>query len=259
MLRILFLLCLAAISGLPLAAQACGRDDVQGAYGFQLSGTINIGTNGPQPMAAVGLLVFDGHGAVGGVSSAALDGYFLGNPATGSYSFKTDCSLRFELRDDSGATQHFSGVATAGGARVEIHQTDPDTGERGVLERTPADCNTASLQGAFALSMSGTASQFATDQPPGSAFSLSGTVTADGAGNLVLITTAAKTTGSYQLDSDCVAEMELGVSNGESAGIVKLRGVLVNQGKLVLAVESDPARIATARLTLKGDTVPLPH
>lgn len=248
---ILSVLCLAAAGGLTAAAQVCGPNDVTGAYGFQLSGTTTIGVNGIQPMAAVGRLVFDDKGGISGLSSADLDGYFLGNPVTGSYTFKTDCSLTFELQDTSGAFQHFAGKVTPYGARAEIHQTDSDTGERGVLEKTASGCQTASLNGDYKFALSGTASQFATVRPPGSAVSIAGTLSADGAGNLVFVSDNGKTTGSYQLDSDCIAEMELGVAQGSSAEIVKLRGVLVNGGKLLLAAESDPAAIATARLTAK--------
>jgi hypothetical protein len=249
MRRIFLLLCPMAIGGLPASAQVCGPNDVQGAYGFQLSGTTTIGADGPQPLASIGRLVFDGAGVVSGVSSVDLNGYFLGNPVTGTYEFKTDCTLAFQLQDDSGAFQHFGGVANEGGASVEFHQTDTGAGGHGVLEKTPDGCKTETFHGSYTFAVSGTASQFATDQAPGSAFSLRGTVDADGAGNLALTTASGKTTGSYQLDSDCVAEMELGVSNGDSASILKMRGVLVKEGKLLLAVESDPARTATARFT----------
>jgi len=248
-MRFVVLVCVAAIGTMPSAAQTCGRADVSGAYGFQLAGTTSIGADGPQPMVAIGRLVFDGQGGITGVSSADLAGYFLGNPVTGSYAFKSDCSLTFALQDDSGAFQHFTGLAKPGGASIDIRQTDPDTGERGVMEKTPASCDAASLHGAFNFTLSGTASQFDTEESPGSQFSLSGTMTADGAGNLTFTTSAGQTTGSYQLDSGCVAEMELGILEGNSAGILKLRGVLVKQGKLLLAVESDPARIASARFT----------
>jgi len=248
-MRSLVFLCLAAIGTMPSAAQVCGRDDVSGAYGFQLSGTTSIGADGPQPMVAIGRLVFDGQGGVTGVSSADLAGYFLGNPVTGSYTFKSDCSLTFALQDDSGAFQHFTGLAKPGGASIEIHQSDPDTGERGAMERTLESCDAASLRGAYNFTLSGIASQFDTEEAPGSKISIAGTVTADGAGNLTFTTSAGKTTGSYQLDSGCVAEIELGILEGNSAGILKLRGVLVKQGKLLLAVESDPARIASARFT----------
>jgi hypothetical protein len=240
-------LCLVVAASLPAWAQVCGRDDVQGAYGFQLSGTTTIGSNGPQPQAGIGRLVFDGQGGVSGVSSVMLDGYFLGNPVTGTYTFKTDCTLTFQLQDTSGGFQNFSGVAKEGGASVEFHQSDTGAGGHGVLEKTAGACKTESWHGSYTFTLSGNASQFATDQAAGSVYSVKGTVDADGAGNLTLTTSTKKTTGSYQLDSDCIAEMELGVPDGDSASILKMRGVLVSDGKRLLAVESDPARIATAR------------
>ena len=251
MRSLLFLLCLVALEAPAAGQQVCGRDDLQGAYGMQLSGSTTIGVNGAQPVAAIGRVEFDGEGGVSGVSSVNIAGYFLGNPVTGHYSFRTDCTFTFDLQDDSGALQHFRGVASEGGARAEIRQADPDTGEHGVLERTAAECKTETFQGTYSFALGGSASQFAADQAPGGQFSIGGTVTADGAGNLVFTSGGAKTTGSYQLGTDCIAEMELGVVEGDSAGILKMRGVLVRQGKLLLAVESDPARIATGRFTLQ--------
>jgi len=246
---ILWILGFLGISALPAAGHVCGYYDVQGAYGMQLWGTTSIGVEGPQPLASIGRLVFGEDGGVTGLASVDLAGYFLGNPVTGTYTFTTRCSLTFELRDQSGGVEHFRGLATPGGATVRIQQTDPDTGETGVLERTAASCGDASFQGAWSFTLSGTASQFDTQEAPGSSFSLRGTVFSDGQGNLVLQSAGGKTTGSYSVGSDCVAEMELGVVEGDSAGILKLRGVLVEGGKVMLAAESDPARIATARFT----------
>lgn len=237
--------------GLPAMADVCGRADVQGAYGFQLSGTTTIGTAGPQSQAAIGRLIFDSDRNISGVSSVNLNGYFLGNPVVGTYTFKTDCTLTFQLQDDSGNFQHFAGLARQGGNSVEIHQTDEGAGGRGVMERVPSGCTAQSLQGVYGLALKGSASQFATDQEPGSAFSVSGTVEADGAGGLTLTTASGKTTGSYQGDSDCIFELQMGVANGNSAAIIKLRGVLVKGGKLLLAVESDPTHTATAELAAR--------
>jgi hypothetical protein len=180
-----------------------------------------------------------------------LNGYFLGNPVTGQYTFTNDCRLTFQLQDISGGFQHFQGLARPGGNFAEIHQTDPGAGGRGVMERASSDCSATSVHGPFALTLSGTASQFNGDQDPGSRFSLSGTIEPDGGGNLTLTTTAGKTPGSYQVDSDCVVEMELAIPTGDSLVPLKLRGVLAARGKLILAVESDPGHVATARLTAK--------
>ena len=248
---ILIFAALVTAGGLPALADVCGRDDVQGAYGFQLSGTTTIGAFGPQQQAAIGRLVFASDRSISGVSSVNLNGYFLGNPVIGTYAFKTDCTLSFELQDDSGATQHFQGLSKPGGNSVAIHQTDEGAGGRGVMERSYGGCSVVSLNGSYAFGLSGTASQFATDRAPGAPFTVSGTVKADGAGGLAVTTADGETTGSYQVDGDCVVEAQMGVMSGESASIVKLRGVLVKGGKLLLAVESDPAHTATAQFTAK--------
>jgi len=75
----------------------CGANDLSGGYGFRLSGTNTI-SESPKPAAAVGRIVFEAGGEVSGTSSVNFDGLFLGNPVRGKYTFKTDCSLEFELR-----------------------------------------------------------------------------------------------------------------------------------------------------------------
>ena len=72
---------------------------------------------------------------------------------------------------------------------------------------------------------------------------------ADGAGNLVIYRGNTKTSGTYEIDSDCIFEAELGIADANTANSVKLRGVLVNEGKEVLAVETDPEQVASARLS----------
>jgi len=238
-------------AGLAAAANPCGPNDIQGTYGMQLSGVTTVGVDGPQPVAAIGRLVFDENGGVNGVSSIGIAGYFVGSPVNGKYSFKADCSLTFDLRDQSGGFQHFAGVAKDNATRVDIRQTDAQAGADGVLLRTASGCQTASLHGAYAFNLAGTASEFADGRERGTPLSVKGTVTSDGAGNLELTWTGGHTTGTYEVDSDCIAEIELGVTQGDSADIVKLRGVLVNQGRLLLAVESDPAGVAIARLIAK--------
>src|ERR1043166_2141538 len=85
-------------------AEACGRDDLFGAYGFRLAGTTTI-SGEPRPLAVIGRVVFEADRHVSGTSSVNFNGLFLGNPVTGNYDFRTDCSLTFEFQDDSGGWQ----------------------------------------------------------------------------------------------------------------------------------------------------------
>src|SRR5262245_16167161 len=90
------------------AADVCNPRDLYGSYGFQLAGTTAIG--GPEkPIAAIGRLVLGEGGKIGGVSSVNFNGLFLGNPVTGQYEAKDDCTVTWSLQDSSGAFQNFSG------------------------------------------------------------------------------------------------------------------------------------------------------
>ncbi len=205
------------------SAQVCGGNDLSGGYGFQLSGSTSI-AGLPKPMAAIGRLLFETGGHVSGYSSVNFDGLFLGNPVTGNYTFQTDCSVTFDLQDDSGAWQHFRGAMRPGGARAEFHQTDPGAGGRGVLEKLPDACSAASLQGKFSVTIGARK-----------------TVTAaDGNGGLSWSSDDAANSGTYRVDADCFVQLNFGV---------QLRGILVNGGKTVLAVQTDPGKVAVATFT----------
>ncbi len=235
---------------LPLcaAAQVCNPADIQGTYGVQLSGTSTI-SGKPTPVAAIGRLEFDGRNQATGYSSVNFNGFFLGNPVTGTYEAKPDCTMTWSLQDDSGAWQHFSGKASPDGRRVEFRQTDPGAGGRGVLQRTPDACDAAAFRGAFAFSMSGEPTPFG----EGDRLNAKGDAEADGAGNLRLKWAKSETNGSYSVDSDCFVQLDLSVPSGAEGMIelVTLRGILVNGGKDLLAVQTDPERVASARFVAK--------
>ena len=243
-MKVLWLLVL----GLPCFAAVCSETDFLGTYGFQLSGTTTI-SGVETPIASIGRLVLEADGKMSGVSSVNFNGLFLGNPVTGTYKIQTDCSVTWGLQDDSGAWQRFAGSAEPGGASVQFHQTDPGTvNTRGVFERTPADCGAQAFQGRYALSITGRGTPYKTSGAPGR-LSADGTAEADGAGNLALTWSGGKTSGTYSVDSDCTVQLEFGIApDQDSSDLVKLRGILVNGGKEVLAVQTDPERVAVAKL-----------
>jgi len=216
-------LLLATLLAATASAEVCGDNDLAGAYGLQLSGSTSI-AGLPKAMAAIGRVVFQSGGHIDGYSSVNFDGLFLGNPVTGNYTFQTDCSLTFEVQDDSGAWQHFRGTLQPGGARASFHQTDPGTGGRGILEKVADTCTPTSFRGKFAVSIGSQK-----------------TVTmADGNGNFSWTSGDATNSGTYTVDSDCFVQMNFGV---------QLRGVLVNGGRTVLAVQTDPGKVSTATFT----------
>jgi hypothetical protein len=229
--------------GLRLATAAvCNPAEFYGPYGMQLSGMSQI-SGSPQPVAVVGRLVFETGGKVSGTSSLNFNGLFLGNPVTGTYEFHDDCSLTMNLQDDSGAFQHFEGNGTAGTAEIRLRQTDPGSGSQGTLKRVSHECGNATLRGDWLVAADSVTTPLAVDPVP-RRFSGRGGVSMDGASGLTMGQGSDAVHGSYQVDSDCFVEMTM--------GDVHLRGVLVNGGREVLAIQTDPAQMATVRFTAKA-------
>jgi hypothetical protein len=89
------------------AADVCNPEDLPGPYLFQLTGSTDI-SGTPKRTASLGRIAFDGRGGLSGTASATFSGLLLGNPVTGSYEAKSDCSVIWNLQDDSGGFQNFS-------------------------------------------------------------------------------------------------------------------------------------------------------
>ncbi len=98
------------------AADVCDPAKLAGPYAFQLSGPTTI-SGTPKPTASLGRIVFDGSSGVSGTASATFSGLLLGNPVTGTYEAKSDCSVTWKLQDDSGAFQNFSGTLSTDAGR----------------------------------------------------------------------------------------------------------------------------------------------
>ena len=238
---------LLAVLTLPvLAADVCNPRVFHGAYGFQLSGDTTI-SGAAKPVASVGRLVFDETGGVSGYSSAHFAGYLLGNPTTGSYEAHTDCSITWSLQDTSGAFQHFKGTMTPDARRVQFRQTDPGGPGRGLLIRTPPACGAAALQPRYRFTISGSFIPMLPDQQA-HRVSANGTAEVRDGGILWLefAGTPGATEGTVEVDDDCVVQLELTLTSGDT---MNLRGVLVDDGRQILAIQTDPGATVTATFT----------
>jgi hypothetical protein len=238
--------------GAMLAATACAADvcdpaKLEGAYGFELSGQTNI-SGESKPVVSVGRLVFDGQGVVSGYSSINFSGFFLGNPVTGKYEAHTDCTITWTLQDDSGAFQNFDGKLTADELAASFRQSDPGGAQNGALQKVAPQCSIAALAPLYSFGISGST----TPMNPGDEarrVSASGQVAPDAAGNLKITTpNAAPTTGTVTIDSDCFATIAMTMPSGDS---INLRGILVNGGKQILAMQTDPGTTVTAKFNAK--------
>jgi len=243
---------LGAAAAVPVrAADVCDPAKFDGAYGFQLSGHTTI-SGDSKPVVSVGRLVFAGNplgeGVVSGYSSVNFAGYFLGNPVTGTYESHEDCTVTWSLQDDSGAFQHFSGKLTPDTLSAQFHQSDPGGAQNGLLQKVAPKCEAKSLAPLYTFGISGSS----TPMNPGDAarnISAEGTMEPDAAGNLkITIPNSAATAGTITVDSDCFAQIAMTLPSGDP---VALRGVLVNGGKQILAMETDPGTTVTAKFNAK--------
>jgi hypothetical protein len=231
-----WLLLLAFVSGVAAqAADVCNPADLYGPYAFQLTGLTTI-SGTPKPTASLGRMVFDGHGGLSGTASATFRGLLLGNPVTGSYEAKSDCSVSWKLQDDSGAFQNFSGILSTDGTEGQFKQTDPGGAPRGILKKTTDACSAADLQKTYSFTVSGST----TPMQPGE---IARTVSAKGTADVV-------ENGSFQVDSDCSVRFDLKVPDqGGEPSLITMRGFLVSGGKEILAFQTDPGAMVAARLT----------
>jgi hypothetical protein len=240
---------LAAALAVPAgAADACDPAKLGGAYGFQLSGQTTI-SGDSKPVVSVGRLVFDGHGVLSGYSSVNFAGYFLGNPVTGVYEAHDDCTITWSLQDDSGAFQHFSGKLTPDNSAAEFHQSDPGGAQNGVLQKVAEQCSAAGLAPLYSFGIAGGIKPM----NPGDAakrISAAGSVEPDAAGNLKITVPggAPPTAGTITVDSDCFAQISMALPSGDT---INLRGVLVNGGKQILAMQTDPGAAVTGKFNAK--------
>ena len=220
------------------AADVCNPADLVGPYAFQLTGSTDI-SGTPRPTTSVGRIAFDGLGGLSGTASVMFRGLLLGNPVTGSYEAKPDCSVTWKLQDDSGGFQNFGGTFSTDGTRVQFKQTDPGGAQRGIMQRTSDTCSAADLLKKYYFTVSGSTTPMLPGEFP---HNVSAKGTLDIAEN-----------GSFQVDSDCSVRFgwTLPAQDGRTAEPppMAMRGFLVNGGKEILAFQTDPGAMVAARFT----------
>jgi len=249
-----FFLLFAWIFALPLAhAAVCDPKAFHGAYGMSLTGATTIG--GPtRPVALVGRLVADDSGDLSGISSASFTGLILGNPVTGKYEVHIDCSVTWTFQDDSGNFQHFAGTMSADGGRVTFRQTDSGGAGNGTLVRTMNGCSVSSLAGTYKAKASGRTVDVNTAVDSGPV-SVQGVLIADGASNLSFNSgpsTPVVAAGSYEVVDDCFVTLVVELPTHEhKTATMHFRAIVVDNGREVLGIQTDPGTVVALRLVSK--------
>ena len=220
------------------AADVCNPADLIGPYAFQLTGSTDI-SGSPKPAVSLGRIEFDGRGSLTGTASVMFRGLLLGNPVTGSYEAKSDCSVIWKLQDDSGGFQNFSGTLSIDATSLQFKQTDPGGVQRGTMKKLPGTCSAADLLKNYYFTVSGSTEPMLADQ-------IANTVSARG-------TLDIAANGSFQVESDCSVRfgLTLPARDGQVAAPspMTMRGFLVNGGKEILAFQTDPGAMVSARFT----------
>jgi hypothetical protein len=220
------------------SADVCNPADLAGPYAFQLTGSTEI-SGTPKPAVSLGRISFEERGSLSGTASTTFRGLLLGNPVTGSYEAKSDCSVIWKLRDDSGGLQSFLGTLSSDGTSVPFKQTDPGGAQHGIMKKIPGACSAADLPQKYSFTVSGSTTPMLPGQVP-HAVSANGTL--DIARN-----------GSFQVESDCSVTFGLTLPRQDGQvdqpSPMNMRGFLVNGGKEILAFQTDPGAMVSARLT----------
>ena len=128
-------------------------------------------------------------------------------------------------------------------ASVRFRQTDPGGAPRGIMKKTSDACSAADLLKNYSYTVSGSTTPM---QPDEVSHIVSGKGTLDTARN-----------GSFQVDSDCSVRfvLILPAQDGqvaEPSPIMNMRGFLVDGGKEILAFQTDPGAMVSARFTSDG-------
>jgi hypothetical protein len=210
-----------------------------------LSGTTTI-SGESKPVVGVARLVFDSSGKVTGTSSINFGGLLLGNPVTGDFTLKSDCSLGWNLQDTSGNLQNFAGKLSLDGRHVEFGQTDPGTPQRGVMVRAAESCPSSDFRGRYRVRINGTTMDMETGETTGE-LSISGALEADGNTGIRFAPDRGSPSideASYEMEGDCLVRLKL----TKSDQTMNFRAVVANEGKELLGIQTDPGTTVTLRV-----------
>jgi len=81
----------------PAQAAQCSLANVAGSYGYTANGFIAIAPGSVVPVAAAGMITFDGTGHVTGTQTRVLAGNSLDETYSGTYSVNSNCTGTFAV------------------------------------------------------------------------------------------------------------------------------------------------------------------
>jgi len=228
----------------PERPAACSNASVHGKYGVTINGTVN-----GKPITAMAQIVTDGSGDIAGLETISDNGAVSDLlEVLGTYAIRSNCTGTMTIQAQRHSKQNFNVTVIAGGAQIDMIQTDSGTTELGTAQAQPStSCSTAGVKGVYGLQGGGTeigagplvlAGQI-TLRADGT---LSGTETVSINGS---VASKQKISGAYKVDAPCQGAAVIQVGK---QGPYHLNLLVVNGGHGILFIQADANTLLSGSL-----------
>ena len=246
-MRIVFALALGTLllAGQAFAITTCGKEALNGTYGFQIAGTTG---DKADHVAGYGWMEFDGVGRVSeGYSAVSIAGAKAveAKELTGTYTVATDCTFTIKVEDEAGVTSNYAGAVLGRGSDVFFAQTDEGAALSGAMQRMRKMCNNMELMGPFGFLVSsgdGAAQVVGSIIPHGASLDVTQWATAKG--KTIKFTGG---TGTYKINNDCTVSITLdAIEKGkDKVDAATFKGVLTQNGREVVSMNTAKGTIGS--------------
>ena len=247
---------LAATSGKAQETQSCTNATLQGPYGYLLQGNL-LEQGTVVPYADMGSLTADGKGNFSGTGTQSFAGTIeSGTGITGTYIVNTDCtgSASLNYGGQVSSAFHFNLVILNNGQEFRFMQIDNGFIDSGTARQQPTNCVLASLNGAYAYTITGAGIDNGGNIDP---YFDSGKITFNGAGGFSIsgeisevgTLSSVSTTGTYATHSNCTGTATFTDPN---LGALNMNLALSNGGQIRF-IDTDSSLILSGTGTALGD------
>ncbi len=226
------------LAGQAFAITTCGKEALNGSYGFQIAGTSG---DKADRVVGYGWMKFDGVGRVSEAYSAisiagakAVEAKDL----TGTYSVNSDCTFSVKLEDEAGAATNYAGAILGRGTDMYFAQTDEGGALSGFMAKMRRMCNNMELMGPMGFrvySGDGATHVVGSVIPHGGTLDVTQWATAKG--KTIKFTGG---TGKYSIAADCTVSITLdAIEKGkDKVDAQTFKGVLTQNGREVVSMNT---------------------
>lgn len=233
------------LAGQALAITTCGKEALDGNYGFQIAGTTG---DKADRVVGFGWISFDGNGKVNdGYSAVSIGGAKAveGKSLSGTYSVASDCTFTVKVTDAAGVASSYAGAILGRGAEMVFAQTDDGGALSGSMIRMRKVCNNMELMGAFgfrAYTGDGKTQAVGSIAPHNGTLDVTTWGTAKG--KTVKFTGG---TGTYKINNDCTVSISLdSIAKGkDKVDAMSFKGVLGHSGREIVSMDNKAGTIGS--------------